>query len=185
MTEISRAEQMANRLMAIDWADSEGAVVHDGSRVALMREYLRRTALWAHEYRIDGDWPFIDLAARVDPEVRADPVLLARMEDALDDRATLLYAQKTSRHAVHWAALLDARADRLPPLEDPFEPIVLLFERGGLFGTEGRAADFALGMIQYRTRDHYLAVAPIESLDPDLLDKIDDEGWARFERRST
>ena len=47
-----------------------------------MREYLRRMAWWVQEFQCE-EWPFPDLAAYVDPAVRADPALVAELEEAL------------------------------------------------------------------------------------------------------
>ena len=40
------------------------------------------------------------------------------------------------RAALRWAAVHDARMPLPPQLEDPFEPLLLMFERGGGFTTE-------------------------------------------------
>ncbi|MFF4650880.1 hypothetical protein [Streptomyces sp. NPDC001380] len=168
---------MAERLFAIEWADTEAAFVHDWSRVLLMREYLRRAALWVQAYGIDDSWPFFDLAAHIDPTVRAAPELVARMEEALDGRVGLPLAYNSCFHATHWAALQDAR--ELPALDDPFEPLITLFERGGGFGTENRSADFTLAMVPFRTWEHHVASEPVVTLDPAVLDRLDQEGWKR------
>ncbi|WP_280725657.1 hypothetical protein [Kitasatospora sp. MAA4] len=170
---------MANRLVAVKWTDPEGAYAHDWSRVLLMREYLRRAALWAEAYRIEDEWPFFDLAARIDPSVRADPALVAWMEEALDGRVGLPIAYDSCFRALHWAALLDAGLEQLPALDDPFEPLIMLFERGGGFGTENRSADFSLAMVRFKTWDQHLNPEPIVALDHDVLDELDPQGWER------
>jgi hypothetical protein len=86
-----------------------------------------------------------ELAAHIDPTVRAAPELVARIEDALEGRVGLPIAYDSCFRAIHWAALLDVRGPLI--FDDLFEPLIVLFERGGGFGTENRSADFALAMM--------------------------------------
>ncbi|MBC3843628.1 hypothetical protein GXW82_35695 [Streptacidiphilus sp. 4-A2] len=179
MSDDGRAERMVDRLMAIQWHDLEGPSAHAWSRAALMREYLRRAALWADAYTIDDEWPFLDLAAYVDPTVRADPQLLARLESFME-AGIGPNAEESCVAATHWAALLDARKGSLPDLADPFEPLVTLFERGGGFATENRSADFIYSMIRFRNRQHHLSAEPIIALERAVLDEIDAQGSERL-----
>ncbi len=122
----SFVSRMAGRLASVDW---DGDMERARSRVALMGEFLRRSALWADA--LGGSrWPFFDVASLVDPSVRADDDLVARARGgtALQDAVVA----DTVAWALHFAALRDAGVI-LPELPDPFEPLVVMYERGGGF----------------------------------------------------
>ncbi len=74
-------EAVVDRLLAVDW---DGEYGQRRSQVALMREYLRRSALWS-KHLDAGPWPFFDIAAAVDPDVRADQAAVDRLEEGLPD----------------------------------------------------------------------------------------------------
>ena len=110
-----------------------------GSRVALMREYLRRAAWWT-EALPSSVWPFFDIALAIHPEVRAPPELLRQVEAHLGEMGGLLSHQgRGCVRALHFAALLDSGLP-LPQVPDsarqPFEPLLLFFERGSGLTTE-------------------------------------------------
>src|SRR5687768_10025295 len=81
MTPDEAVHAMAERLSAIDW---ERRGDRTWSKSALLKEYFRRAAQWAAAYDCDTPVPFYDIAACVDPGVRAgqDAVadVLARVE---------------------------------------------------------------------------------------------------------
>lgn len=62
-------EQLVARLGLVRFEES---LDHNGSRLVLMREYLRRSALWAQVLVCAGKWPFFDIATAVDPSARFD-----------------------------------------------------------------------------------------------------------------
>ena len=76
-------------------------------------------------------WPFSDLAGAVDPEVEVDPALLDRL--APDDEPDDLYPvpPRFAAAVVRWAALGDLPRQRFPQLGDPYEPLLVMFARGG------------------------------------------------------
>ncbi|NXY97206.1 hypothetical protein HYE82_23085 [Streptomyces sp. BR123] len=121
---------LAGRLEGVDWL---GSFDRTRSRVALMREFLRRSALWA---RATGspEWPFFDIAARIDPSVRIDADIVKEIaEKAGLQQPVVLDVLEWS---LNFAVLSDIRAD-LPDLPEPFAPLILMFERGGGFGLDG------------------------------------------------
>ncbi|MET9663532.1 hypothetical protein [Streptomyces sp. NPDC006510] len=86
-SESSRA--VLGRLWAIAWDDLEPAFTHGRSRVLLMREHMRRAALWAHACGAEGDWPFFDVTQYIDKEFRLPPAL-AREQDVRREPTDLL-----------------------------------------------------------------------------------------------
>jgi hypothetical protein len=73
---------LAERILAINWAGSSDKT---GSRGYLMKEYLRRAAWWA---KVTGSqlWPFFDIAAAVNPDIRADSSIVKRGEEDVKEK---------------------------------------------------------------------------------------------------
>lgn len=130
MTDTAAAERMVERLLAVTW-DDEAAYAHQRSRGRLTREFLRRTAQWAQALGVPEQWPFGDLAGALDPEVAVEPALLAKLE--IDAATVGAYPIRPAHGAaiVRWAALGDLPRHRFPQLDDPYEPLLALFDRGG------------------------------------------------------
>ncbi|MYR89602.1 hypothetical protein GTY41_32995 [Streptomyces sp. SID685] len=72
MTQTGSAESMVNRLTAINWADYAAGDRNVASRTLLMREFLRRAALWVEYLGGSEHWPFFDIAERIGP--RQEPI---------------------------------------------------------------------------------------------------------------
>ncbi|MCX4745566.1 hypothetical protein OG455_08520 [Kitasatospora sp. NBC_01287] len=169
-----RARLMIDRIKAVDWRAHNEALARSGSRAALMREYFRRAALWLEVHGEPKWWPFFDLAAVVDPSFRADPALTAEIEEYVDDTAGSAYATDISVAAVHWAALLDTAGHQLPDLPDPFEPLIRVYERGGVFRLENGFIDFGYAMVRRGPWREHLAPTPVVQLDDRVLDELDE-----------
>ncbi|MFI9308352.1 hypothetical protein [Streptomyces triculaminicus] len=166
---------MSDRLMAIDWMDYAAAERHALSRALLMREFLRRSALWV-EYLGGGDrWPFIDFAECVDPSVRADEGLMERLDAFTSANVPDIRARRMCRAATRWTAIRDETQVRLPDLEDPYAPLVMLYERGGAFWVENGVADFELRRVPLRTWQANVSPEPVVPLDRAALDALDSE----------
>ncbi|MFI8459440.1 hypothetical protein [Kitasatospora sp. NPDC085464] len=171
---------MVERLKRIHWTAHKEALEKSFSRAALMKEYMRRTALWLDVYGDTKYWPIFDLAAVVAPDVRADPAVVAEVEEFVDAASSRWYAVETSVAAVHWAALSDAPGLNLPPLPDPFEPLIRVYERGGLFSFANGFVDFDTSMVPCRDWRSHLSTTPVVELDDASLDAFDERSWAEF-----
>jgi hypothetical protein len=169
VTDVELAEQLAGRARAIPWGQLRDDRL--GSRIQLMKEYLRRAALWEHRLDAQWDWPFWDIANRVKPKVRAGGAARQLLDDALTPvRSKLVF--NTWIWALHWAMLRAAGGpdDSLP---DPFEPLLWFYERGGGFHVANGFIDvdgrgFRIGM-----RDAYLTFEAFAYLDATSLDALD------------
>ncbi|MEJ3743600.1 hypothetical protein WEI85_09955 [Actinomycetes bacterium KLBMP 9797] len=170
MTQRDQALAMAARLMAIDWRGSDERT---RSRVVLMREYLRRAAWWAQRVGHPELWPFFDIATYVDAGVRADPALVKKVEDALNEVGSWSDVRLTCLWALHWAALRDASGVVLPELDDPFEPLIRMYERGGGFCEEHVFIDVDRAGIPRRTLLDHRSAKPVAQLDDAWLDGLD------------
>jgi len=164
------------RLRAITWNDEDAAFDHTSSRVALLREYLRRAALWARAYQADGAWPFFDIAERVDPAIRAQAEVVAELDGYIWDNVGLPSIERTCRGAVHWAAFRAQARVELPGADDPYEPLLLMYERGGGFSTESNSFDLTGIMLPTRPLEDYLSTEPVVRLDTHTLDALDAAG---------
>ncbi|MER7850699.1 hypothetical protein ABTZ03_43000 [Kitasatospora sp. NPDC096077] len=148
---------LADRLANVDWDPVE---TDPRLRISLMKEFLRRSALWAHQLGSDT-WPFFDVAALIDPSVRADHKLveLVSKSCALQSAAV----QQSCMGALHFAALQES-GRATPRLPDPYEPIVFLFENGGGFTLDGTGmidVDVAVSMSRGKLSDWLERSAPV------------------------
>jgi hypothetical protein len=165
---------MVARLTAIDWTDYATGDKNAASRTLLMREYLRRAALWVEYLGGSERWPFLDIAERVTPAIRADPELLEHLDKFTEENVPEYIARRMCRAAVQWAQLRESSGLQLPDLPDPYEPLVVLYERGGVFFVENGVADFELRRVPLRTWQANLASEPIVEIDPAVLDAVDE-----------
>ncbi|MFE5583704.1 hypothetical protein [Kitasatospora sp. NPDC056531] len=164
------------RLAAIDWSHPAGHNAHAASRSRLMVEYLRRASLWAEVLGGPPRWPYFDIAGALAPEVRVDPELAERLEKYIEENVDGVSAGFVCRAAVRWTTLRDTPGVRLPDLPDPFEPLILLYERGGeILYDDSRAFNFGIHRIQIKLWHEHLSPEPATALDPASLEALDNE----------
>jgi hypothetical protein len=172
MTPDEAVRVMAERLSAIDWARRGDRT---WSRAALLKEYFRRAARWAVAYECDARVPFYDIAACADPDVRVDQAVLDDVLEKVD--AGGWNVSKVAPFILRWAALSATPGFvPAPGLEDPFEPLIRLFERGGGFHTENGEVNLeyqSVRMAGWRTRADD---PPIAGFSAPALDEIDRAG---------
>jgi hypothetical protein len=172
MTALNSAAATLARLSAVDWRGA--AFDRRRSRVALMREYLRRAALWARELDSEAAWPFFDIAALIAPDLEPPQELAEELEALIYERVGWPTVQTCCRAAMRWAGLLDS-GYRIPAgLPDPYAPLLLMFDRGGGFYTEHVFIELDGASIMQKPMENYLSKEPVlASLDPDYLDALD------------
>lgn len=163
------------RLRAVDWSDVDKAFDHENSRVRLMREYLRRAALWARHCGAEDAWPFFDIAERVDPTVRTPADVAAELDELLRTGVGPFSVETTCRGAVRWAALRAESNTGLSDLPDPYEPLLALYERGGGFFIE-EFLDLNGAMIRLGNVESNASATPFLTLAAATLDALDAEG---------
>ncbi|ASW53277.1 hypothetical protein [Plantactinospora sp. KBS50] len=159
-----------DRILAINWGGSDDRTT---SRGYLMKEYLRRAAWWARTTGAEG-FPFFDIAASVEPAVRADPLLVDRVTGHLSANLQGAAVTNACVNALHFAALLDAEVQLPSAPPEPFEPLLLLLERGGGFrvGGGGLIDVDTLG-IPPGTVGSNLRAEPYVELEQSALDALD------------
>ncbi|MET9919409.1 hypothetical protein ABZZ04_20245 [Streptomyces sp. NPDC006435] len=177
-TELPRA--VLERLRAVDWyGDWDAASGHSRSRALLMREYMRRAALWAQACGAEEKWPFFDVTEFVDPAFRPAPEVESELEDYVAHNVGTPSTARTCRGAVHWAALRERGGVGLPDLPDPYEPLLLMYERGGGYSIE-EFIDLYGVMIPYGNFESNLNAEPFLTLAPSTLDTLDTEAAGRI-----
>ncbi|MFC6066967.1 hypothetical protein [Streptomyces ochraceiscleroticus] len=122
-----------DRIRGITWDDDFSVSLgHARSRALLMREYLRRAALWAQAYGAEVAWPFFGVAEYAAPEFEPAPELATELEEYASHLGTPSL-RRVCRGAVRWAALRENEpgSPELSELPDPYEPLLLMFGRGG------------------------------------------------------
>ncbi|MFI8993774.1 hypothetical protein [Streptomyces sp. NPDC053542] len=161
-------------LRTVDWyGDWDTANSHRRSRALLMREYLRRAALWARAYGAEEAWPFFDVTEHAAPGFEPPPDLAAELAEYVSRLGTPSL-RRVCRGAVRWAALrADATGLRdLPELPDPYEPLLFMFGRGGGYSVE-EFIDLYGVLIPHGNLDSNLHAEPFLTLAPSTLDALD------------
>ncbi|MEU2154057.1 hypothetical protein ABZ532_03345 [Streptomyces sp. NPDC019396] len=169
------SRSVLERLRAIDWSDDSAASDHANSRALLMREYLRRAALWARAYGAEQSWPFFDIAEHVDAKLQVPPDAATEGEEVLAGLAPASL-KRTCRAALRWAVLRDDLPAGLP---DPYEPLLLMYERGGGYFLE-EYLDLNGVMIMLGNVESNASAAPFLTLAPTTLDALDAEGQITY-----
>ena len=193
-----------DRVGKIEWRHDPARL---GSQVALMREYLRRSALVAEALGGTADWPWNDAAARltlpgVDPRflpgyalLDPEPEYRGPGTDPLEDRVLALsrrilggadhptvYMRNTCLWDIRWEAV--SSHPSLAPLDLPdlYEPLIVMYERGGWFRMEHGYIDLGETMIAISFRQA-LHLTPLPALDSQALDRLDEQERRRAEER--
>ena len=170
---MSTAERMVERLLAVRW-DEEVAYRAQRSRFRLTREFLRRTAVWGQRLGVTEGWPFFDLAGVLEPAVVVDERLVERLRSRVDAAETNPVPPAIAVTIVRWAALEDLPRQQFPELDDPYEPLVALFERGGAYTVGSGMIELGYGSFPKRDMAGRAALEPA-AIDQATLDALDKE----------
>lgn len=133
---MSTVAALRDRLLAVDWEFGlDETREQTRARIALFREFLRRAAPYAAEAATEpAPWPFFDVAARVDPAIRAPQDVLTEVAGKVPQYPATA-VRNSCLFALHFAALHDA--GQAPDRDqDPFAPLVYMFELGGAFALD-------------------------------------------------
>ncbi len=104
------------------------------TNVELMREFLRREALWAKQIGSDCKLPFADLAGLICPEVSESEF----HKDEILQFSSSLAENKCLSNAIKWTLLREKSPNLLASfhLPAPYDPLLSLLARGGCFSQE-------------------------------------------------
>jgi hypothetical protein len=172
VTETAAMERLLERLLAAPWGDVDAEERHKMSRARLANEFLRRTALWGDVLKAKGDWPFLKLAEAFDPSVPDAGVWFERLSSGTE-RGLGSATEDVVPVMFQWAGLGERPYQRFPELEDPYEPMLLFFERGGGIVTMHGAFEIYTTSVRFETRAERKSQTPF-AIDPATLDALDE-----------
>jgi hypothetical protein len=163
MSNQANVMSMYQRILAIDWQKN---CLDSDFHVKLMAEYLRRSALWRNALQPSQTAQPLrfDIAACIDPTVRADSDLVEALLDHLNQFPISLVVKQVCEQALHWAAIRDTAQVQQFSLPDPYEPLLLLLEHNGIFSTEHGWIDVAGAGFQIRNWRDYAEKPPFVEL---------------------
>ena len=129
----TRVREALSRLRRIQWSDR--APYGDPSQIPLIKEFLRRTALWAKELKCTQKWPFFDVAFEINPKQRAPQETVEAFLEGVEDSTTRI-TKRLCVYYLHWEQLEEVDTRAYAVLLHPYEPIISAFEQGCRFYTE-------------------------------------------------
>ena len=184
-----------DRCRRIEWRQDISRL---GSHVALMREYLRRSAVVAEALNETVNWPWNDVAARLTlPGVDRrflpgyvfldkEPVYEGPKADPLEAKVIALNAHISEnrystgwygRHAcwwyIRWASVKNHAALVPLNLPDPYEPLIVFYERGGWLRPEQGYIDLNGANVTIAGWQKAANQTPLPTLDSAALDLLD------------
>ncbi|MFD7154707.1 hypothetical protein ACFV9C_08920 [Kribbella sp. NPDC059898] len=180
MTDRAACERLLARLKAARWDDDEAEKLHETSRRHLASEFFRRKAVWANSLGVTERWPFANLALLFDPSVETDPVWLEELETAVGHKLQLVVRDVVT-DMFRWVSLGDRPRERFPELDDPYEPMVEVFERGGEFWQGQSGIELPIAGVTYGSLEFRLAQEPIP-IDAEILATLDDKDRVQLEK---
>src|SRR5690625_4618710 len=120
------AHRLAGRIISFEWPERRDK---RHSQADLMSEYLRRAAWSSCEH--ETPWPFFDFANAINPDVRAAPQLVEAVKDSVPPYLHFMVPH-TCEWSLHFAALQEVDPESVQ-LANPFDPLLLMYERGNPF----------------------------------------------------
>jgi hypothetical protein len=171
---------LLGRLVVARWNDEDAELRHYSARGQLAGEFLRRKAVWANALGRTERWQFADLALLFDPSLPTNPAWLEGVEAAVGYELQSM-VRSVITDMFRWVALGDRPYQRFPEFDDPYEPVVQVFELGGQFWQRTGGIDLPAGGPAYLSLEERLAQSPIP-IDPETLARLDEEDRILAER---
>ncbi|TAE64694.1 MAG: hypothetical protein EAZ86_26075 [Oscillatoriales cyanobacterium] len=172
MTAKTITDTALERILAIKWEPDDSRV---NSHIALLREYLRRAALWAKALDCTDEWPFFDVAAHICPLECADDTNVKLLKTHFTETPFYVAGmiEKTCEWFLHWERVKNLPKVSEVTLPEPYEPLIIMYERGGIFSMEHGFFDFAVGSFPRGKWQQYEEIIPLLKLDTITLDRVD------------
>src|SRR5260221_13052832 len=99
MTKQNATNAILERLLAINWKTYP---LHTASHKLLLQEHFRRMALWSKALDLTEHWPFFDVAAGVNPSIRATTDQVEILDEHLLKIDVGHYTFLECGWALHW-----------------------------------------------------------------------------------
>ncbi len=166
-----------DRILAIEWKVKPS---RGNAHKALMLEYFRRVALWSKALGLDHfpTWPFLNIPHLIDPSVQLDESRIEALKPiGRKDRT----AQMICEQFLRWTLMEDTPEVKRYALPTPYEPLIRIYERGGLFARDGTGhVSFSSGPAVWIPREKYefeslCKRTPFLDFDDQTLDRLDQE----------
>src|SRR5687767_7149010 len=107
---MTKEAEAFERLLAIDWIKS---TEDKPSHLLLMKEFLRRAALWAKACQTTTQWPFFSIASAAFPYLDFGSDLLLRLNELFDSKLVPPIATKICKWYLCWAMAEDQDTKRV------------------------------------------------------------------------
>ncbi|MDY6802854.1 MAG: hypothetical protein SXA11_03475 [Cyanobacteriota bacterium] len=159
-----------DRLLTINWRADDSRI---DSHVALFQEYLRRMSLWAKTLDCQNLWPFFDVAAQISSSVEVSDEALAQLKEHLANFRLRKNIKQTCEWYLRWGAIADTTTVQKLDLPAPYEPLILMYERGATFYTEHGFFCVSLASFPMKNWSDYHSLKSVVELDDSALDILD------------
>lgn len=158
------------RILRFDFTKDD---IASRANAALFREYLRRSVLWSDATGCKMS-KFDDHASCIDRSVRAPDDAVEQVRQHIVVWGKNAPVQIMCVYALHWAALKDTMdLEETYGLPDPYEPLLVLFDRGRDFYMENGVCFVGTFPFSLFKKEYYRNMKPLLSLDEDTLNAID------------
>jgi hypothetical protein len=191
---LNPVEQAKHRVLSINWKYDNPC--KEGSHRLLFNEFLRREALAAQatgalntqsylelvdKYPAFIDMPGVgwlmhDYAAFFDPSLKLEDEEIHALAEELQVKGyPFWYSARVCVYFIHWAAVQDHPTVMQQHLLNPYEPLIMLYERGGTFRRDKDGTwEFASTAYFIGSASSYLVSTPVADLkDEDSLNLAD------------
>ena len=166
-------DKAIERIRSISW---ESDFSRQKSQTALLHEHWRRMVKWTEFLNCREQWLFGDLASCIDSNLEIDESKIQKLKQDLELLRMYLhpFIRRVCINFVRWETLKEGSSlVEQSNLPDPYEPIILMFERGGIFYTESGYFDLSGAGIPRPTwegiHDNILEI----KITPEELDNFD------------
>lgn len=167
--ESPRVMEALNRILAIDW---KRAPSNRRSHVLLIREFIRRISVCAVRMGQEADWPFFDTAEKILPMDPISPNVFSR----LPEQGPHEHVRTICLWYVHWEQIVEQTDPEDGWRDNPYEPLLFLYERGGASVMEESGwAAVELNRLIKQGPEAHLQENPAVLLDAAGLDAEDGE----------
>ncbi|NJK69678.1 MAG: hypothetical protein HC849_21680 [Oscillatoriales cyanobacterium RU_3_3] len=164
------SQNALDRLFAINWQADDTRIQ---SHIALFREYLRRSAIWAKALNCAELWPFFDVAHQVCPDFPIPQDLVDRLAKHLAEFHLSNNIKQTCLWYLFFCEVETSPIVKQYAFPNPYEPLILMYDRGGIFYTEH--GFFCVNIASFPRKDwsHYEHLTPLLQLESSVLDRLD------------
>lgn len=125
--------------MRINWKKKYDYAKQDIYKL-LIREWLRRMALWGKALNATQKWPFINIVDEIFGEQEVSEPVVVEITSFLSEYVNI-YATYTSIWYVRWSGVKNRKEVAQFNLPEPYEPLIVFFELGGWLRKEDKFLD--------------------------------------------